>query len=345
MRLIEVGSNQAGQRLDKFLHKYFPLAPMSVLYKNLRKKNITLNDRKASGAEMIALGDKVKVFFSEDTMAKFTAKSAESESAKKDGGPGSVEAYLAAYEKIKGITILYEDENCLFVNKPPGVLTQKATAEDLSLNEWLIGYLLSKDSALAGEFSSFHPSVCNRLDRNTSGIVLCGKSFAGLQYLNECIREHRIRKFYRTICVGEIQKPAEIKGFLVKDSARNRVTVRPCVEDGEREGALIHTAYAPIAAAHGYTLLEVELITGKTHQIRAHLASMGYPLIGDFKYGRSDVNDMLGKKYGLEHQRLHACGVEFTENTTQYGVKLKDSCFMAPCPDYFLKIQKGLLGI
>lgn len=345
MRIIEVGNHQAGQRLDKFLHKYFPLAPMSVLYKNLRKKNITLNGKKASGAEMVAFGDRVSVFFSEDTLAKFTGKSAASESAEKDPATKHMGVYLEAYEKIKGITILYEDENCLFVDKPAGILTQKAKAEDLSLNEWLIGYLLSKDAALAEEFPAFHPSVCNRLDRNTSGIVLCGKSFAGLRYLSECVREHRIRKFYRTICVGEIRKADEIKGVLVKDTVRNKVSVRGGGAEGLREGTWIHTAYSPIAAANGYTLLEVELFTGKTHQIRAHLASMGYPLIGDFKYGRFDVNARIGKKFGLEHQLLHAYRVEFPQEMSQYGVNLKDNCFTAPCPDYFLKIQKGLLGI
>ena len=363
MQTIEIGHNQAGQRLDKFLHKYLPLAPMGFLYKMLRKKNITLNGKKASGSEMIIMGDKVCVFFSEDTFEKFSGRNAVSEAGKGDfncnrqrsetragknlGNENDTESqrikeYLTAYEKLQGISILYEDAHCLFLNKPAGILTQKAAAGDCSLNEWMIGYLLTQNPSLEGELATFRPSVCNRLDRNTSGIVLCGKSLAGLQVLSECIREHKVRKFYHAVCVGELWTPKEVKGYLVKDSIENKVRILSDQEENKQGAALIHTAYAPIVTANGYTLLEVELITGKSHQIRAHLASMGHPLIGDAKYGRENVNSLFREKYGLKHQLLHAYRVEFLENISESSVGLEKNEFCAPYPNLFLKLQKGL---
>lgn len=363
MQTIEIGHNQGGQRLDKFLHKYLPLAPMSFLYKMLRKKNITLNGKKASGSEMIVIGDKVCVFFSEETFEKFSGRNVASEvgnGAFACNGRGEdvkvgknrrkasdtesrrIKEYLTAYEKLHGISILYEDAHCLFLNKPAGILTQKAAAEDCSLNEWMIGYLLTQNPSLERELTTFRPSVCNRLDRNTSGIVLCGKSLAGLQFLSKYIRERKVRKFYHAVCVGEIRMPKAVKGYLVKDSMENKVKIVPYMESSNQGAALIHTAYSPIVTANGYTLLEVELMTGKSHQIRAHLASMGHPLIGDVKYGRQDVNELFREKYGLRHQLLHAYRIEFPENTSESVVSLERNSFFAPYPDLFLKLQKGL---
>ena len=363
MQTIEIGHNQAGQRLDKFLHKYLPLAPMGFLYKMLRKKNITLNGKKASGSEMITMGDKVCVFFSDDTFEKFSGRNVASEAGngdfecnkhrdetlvgtnignENDSESRQMKEYLTVYEKLHGISILYEDAHCLFLNKPAGILTQKAAAGDCSLNEWMIGYLLTQNPSLEGELATFRPSVCNRLDRNTSGIVLCGKSLAGLQFLSECIREHKVRKFYHAVCVGEIRTPKEVKGYLVKDSVENKVRIVSDPEGSKQGAVLIHTAYTPIVTANGYTLLEVELITGKSHQIRAHLASMGHPLIGDAKYGRENVNSLFREKYGLKHQLLHAYRVEFPEKKFKFDVRLEQNSFVAPYSNLFLKLQKEL---
>lgn len=362
MRTVTIGSNQAGQRLDKFLHKYLPEAGTGFLYKMLRKKNIVLNGKKAEGSELLALNDTVCFYFSEETFAKFSGKNLHSEPEKAllHG------EYAEAYRQIHGVEVLYEDDNILILNKPAGVLTQKAAPQDVSLNEWLVGYLLEREPQFAQELSTFHPSVCNRLDRNTSGIVLCGKSLAGLQYLSRCIRERRIRKFYRTICAGRLSRPETVHGYLVKDRQKNRVTV--CTENKDstqnndstqhndamqnKDAARhnIHTAYVPLSFTEDYTLLEVELITGKTHQIRAHLADIGHPLIGDFKYGRRDVNERMKERYGLQNQLLHACRVEFpiedsTENPikeTGVGAALSGKSVCAECPPVFKNIQKAL---
>lgn len=343
MRCVIVGSNQAGQRLDKFLHKLMPQAGSGFLYKMLRKKNITLNGKKAEGAEKLCEGDTLRFFLSEETFARFSQGSAPSQTGAEKSSPSAsarLSGYEKAYRNLRGITVLYEDEHLLLLNKPAGILTQKAEAGDLSLNEWMIGYLLGRTPALAEELDTFRPSVCNRLDRNTSGLVLCGKSLAGLQYLSRCVRERSIKKLYRTICVGRLQDAADISGYLVKDAARNRVTLRQ-TQDGIKAD-YIETRYQPISVSNDYTLLEVELITGKTHQIRAHLAEIGHPLIGDFKYGDSRCNRRLQEQFGLQHQLLHAYRVVFPETKETAGLSVSGKAFTAPCPKQFIELQNAL---
>ncbi len=352
MQSVIIGKNQAGQRLDKFLHKYLPLAGNGFLYKMLRKKNITLNGKKAEGREILALRDEVCFFFSQETFSRFSGRAPENGEQKipesmpevSEKTCGNTGEYERAFHTLKEIAVLYEDEDCLILNKPSGILSQKASLEDLSLNEWLIGYLLEQNPALAGELSTFRPSVCNRLDRNTSGIVLCGKSLRGLQYLSQGIRERSIRKFYRTICAGAVRESGEIKGYLVKDEARNRVSVSG-IPGESRSGekiCTIHTAYRPLSVTENFTLLEVELITGKSHQIRAQLADLGHPLIGDRKYGRESVNLFFRKNHGLRAQLLHSCRVMFPENGNPDA--LSGRSITAPCPALFQRLEKELFS-
>lgn len=416
MQSIAIGSNQAGQRLDKFLHKYLPNAGTGFLYKMLRKKNITLNGKKAVGSELLKEGDCVAVFFSQETFEKFSGRPAKAGTPKVPAGsPGSMtdvpegsfgssgsmaevlegsfgssgsladalkgfsrdsgslaEAskvserfpkkspdgserqnfsgkanfgmadYEKAYRSLKGIQTVYEDDNFLFLNKPAGILTQKAKPEDSSLNEWMIGYLLQEDPKLAGELYTFRPSVCNRLDRNTSGIVLCGKTLAGLQFLSQYIRERKVRKFYHTVCTGEMTEAERIHGYLFKDEKTNKVSIINQISEIGYKENYIETGYVPLTVKNGYTYLEVELITGKTHQIRAHLASTGHPLIGDFKYGKDDVNRRLKREFGLKHQLLHAYRIVFPEITAGAGASLSRQTFTAPEPELFLTIKTAL---
>lgn len=352
MQSIIIGGNQAGQRLDKFLHKYLPQATTGFLYKMLRKKNITLNGKKAEGSEMLLKGDEIRFFFSEETFAKFSGErqavpcpAASGRPLSKSGAADSrafkYAAYEKAYKELRGIKVLYEDEHVLIVDKPAGILTQKASPQDISLNEWVIGYLLAAQPALKEELNTFRPSVCNRLDRNTGGIVLCGKSLAGLQYLSRCIKERSIRKFYRTICVGRLEKEAVIRGYLVKDSSKNKVTVSSG-QCPSQTADYIETGYRPLCATGQYTLLEVELITGKTHQIRAHLAGTGHPLIGDFKYGDARINRQLQERFGLQCQLLHACRIVLPVTEEPAGLALSGKTIIASCPRLFEKIQKEL---
>ena len=348
MQSMIIGPNQAGQRLDKFLHKCLPMAGTGFLYKMLRKKNITLNGKKAEGSELLLQGDQVCFFFSADTFAKFSGQTGDMRLMDK-----MLSEYRTAYQELNNINVVYEDEHILILDKPAGILTQKAAPGDLSLNEWMIGYLFSRNPGFEKELSGFHPSVCNRLDRNTSGLVLCGKTLPGLQYLSRCIKERKIRKFYRTICLGQLREGSHIKGYLVKDQKENKVRVETgessaadtfieAGESGTVKGSYIETAYKPIRVGEDFTLLEVELITGKTHQIRAHLAGIGHPLIGDFKYGDRQSNRIIQERYGLQYQLLHAFQVIFPESSESAGMAVSGKSFTADCPVLFKRLQSGL---
>lgn len=328
MQSYQIKKNDAGQRLDKFLRKYLPEAGNSILYKMLRKKNITVNGKKAEGNEMLAVGDTVCFFFSEETFAKWKGTLSTIQI--------KLDAYAEAYRNLKGIGVVYEDEDILILNKPAGILTQKAKEEDLSLNEWMIGYLLAKNRLTESELSSFKPSVQNRLDCNTSGLVLCGISLSGSQLLSRLLKERTLKKYYMTIVKGRVSKAGMAAALLQKDENTNRVRI------GE-EGSKIQTAYRPIAFSENGTFLEVELLTGKSHQIRAHMASLGHPLLGDPKYGDAAFNALAPHK--LRHQLLHAVRVEFPPLSKPYE-RLSGKVFKAPYPVLFKEVlQEWQLGI
>ena len=335
MQSIVIGANEAGQRFDKFLHKYLPEAPNSFLYKMLRKKNITLNGKKAGGKEILEIQDEVAFFLSDETLQKFNGTSLSQSQKNRDI---MVELYENAYISIKGISIIYEDSYVLILNKPVGVLTQKATPTDISINEWMIGYLLHTNSITPLELKTFHPSVCNRLDRNTSGLVLCGKSLAGSQALSKIIRERTLKKYYRTLVGGKIEKENRIEGTLLKNSKTNTVNVG--TSTSVNKGDYIKTGYKPLYSTGKLTYLEVELITGKTHQIRAHLSSIGHPLVGDPKYGDSKLNERFRRNYKLKAQLLHAFCLEFPQLDGPLAQVSKQK-FTAPLPDFFQKILKA----
>ena len=294
MRIVTVSKNEAGQRLDKLLAKYMNLAGKRFLYKMMRKKNITLNGKKCDGTEKLAEGDEIKLFLADETIEKFS------------------EVKVQKVKKTK-LDIVYEDENIILINKPSGMLSQKAKETDESLVEYLIDYLLDSGSLTKTQLASFRPSVCNRLDRNTSGIVIAGKSLPGLQIMSEAIKERSIGKYYLCVVKGEVKESMEIRGFLLKDEKTNQVTIYPEQEGPSRtktriprEALPIRTEYHPLKTDGKYTLLEVKLITGRSHQIRAHLASIGHPIAGDYKYGDARVNEEVKKQFHVQSQLLHA---------------------------------------
>lgn len=323
MHQIEIRENEAGQRFDKFLHKYMPLAPSSFFYKMLRKKNITLNGKRAEGKEKLVKGDQVTFYLSEETIGGFQS------------GMISTGEYQKAYEKLKGITVVYEDPGILILNKPSNVLSQKAKETDVSANEWLIGYLLATGQITSKQLATFKPSICNRLDRNTQGLLIGSKSLASGQAMSELIRLRQVRKFYRLFVKGRIDKEELLEGYLIKEEEKNRVRL---VTEACEDASYIKTRYYPLKQFADRTLVEVELITGKTHQIRIHMASIGHPILGDFKYGDRIWNEKYKSEYGIESQLLYACRLEFGELEGPL-LQLSGKAIIAPAPREFVSLM------
>ena len=294
MQEFEIGKNQAGQRFDKFLFKYLKNAPQSLIYKQLRNKNITLNRKKAAGNEILIEGDRVNCFFSDETFLKFTGEGRSADIA----ACGAVDNTHKDSFDIKAV---YEDEDILIADKPAGMLSQKAKETDYSVNEWLIDHLLENGSLDINELKTFKPSICNRLDRNTSGLIICGKSLKGLQEMTRIIREGLIEKYYITLAHGRIDKAFTAKGILQKDHSVNKSFIKNLSDDDLN--ANIVTDFRPVKMYDDTTLLEVNLHTGKPHQIRAQLSALGHPIFGDKKYGPGDK--------GLKYQILQAYRLVF----------------------------------
>lgn len=308
MQKFIVTPNEAGQRLDKLLGKYLNLAPKSFIYKMLRKKNITLNHKKCDGSEKTAVGDEVTLWLADETIEKFRET-----------------------KKIEHVSwhfkVVFEDADILAVNKPAGLLSQKAKPDDISVNEEAISYLLEHKAIDEKALEVFKPSVCHRLDRNTSGLLIVGKSLYGLQHMSEILKERTAEKYYLCLVEGIVEKAQHIQGYLMKDESTNQVFISKEAISGSHQ---IETKYEPLGNNGFQTLLKVELITGRTHQIRAHLASVGHSIVGDGKYGSEKVNDWFRRHYHLKHQLLHSWQMMFDSYT-----------LTAPVWPEFEKILKG----
>lgn len=310
MKEFIITHNESGQRADKYLSRILPGASKSFLYKMIRKKNIDLNGHKLEGNEILQENDSLKVWFSDETFQKFS---------------GACQAtintgeYSNAFNKLSDIKVTYEDENIIILDKPYGILSQKAQNDDISLNEWLIGYLLNTSKLSAFDLSYFKPSVQNRLDRNTTGLVLCAKTVKGASLLSSMIKERTIQKYYKALVYGSLKGEETLTGYHCKDNKQNKAKIIS-VEEYESMDISNRDDYSKVVTRYKATegikfeeseidasVIEVELVTGKSHQIRAHMASIGYPLVNDRKYyGRKE---RIIKE--IPHYLLHAYKVVF----------------------------------
>ena len=321
MTSLLVTAADSNQRLNKYIMKYLNNAPSSFIYKMLRKKNITLNGRKALGDEILKEGDEIKLFLSDETIAKF--KSNNIEAAKTNVSPSF------------DIKILYMDDNILAVHKPAGILSQKADKNDVSINEIIIDYCI-KNNIYDNKDNMFTPSICNRLDRNTSGIILAGISLHGSQHLSELLKEHNCDKYYYTVVRGRFIGKKTLKAYIKKDADNNVSNViseeeyRSISAEHKKKYNYIESFFEGVGMSDSYSLLRVKLITGKSHQIRAGLKYMGFPVIGDTKYGDTQTNRYFKDKYGLKYHLLHAASISFDEITIIDNI-----------PPLFEKICKG----
>ena len=270
--------------------------------------------QKAAGNEILKLNDTVRLFLSDETIQKFSGTIQQS--------PGDPDWILA--HAGKELSIIYEDESTIFLNKPAGMLSQKAKPDDISMVEHLIAYLLNSGQISKEELRTFHPSVCNRLDRNTSGLLTAGKTLKGLQDLSETLKKRTVKKYYLCLVAGCITAPQHLKGYLMKDERQNRVFIS---KEKTADALCIETEYEPLEVYQDVTLLQVHLITGRSHQIRAHLASIGHPIIGDSKYGNEKINHFYRERTGVKHQLLHAYRMIFADGR----------CVEAAPPDDFNK--------
>ena len=322
MKEIIVGNNEAGQRMDKLLAKILVQCSKSFLYKMLRKKNIKLNNKKAEGREILKQGDSIQIFFSDETFEKLSHKE-------------PVKAMILP----KQFEIIYEDEDVIIMNKWEGVLSQKANENDISMNDYLLSYLLQNNKINQEILKTFKPSVCNRLDRNTTGLLVGGASLKGLQVMSKALKERTVGKYYYALVKGIVKEGQHIKGYLQKEESQNVVRILTEQEAfANGVGTPIETEYEVLRTSTECTLLRVHLITGKTHQIRAHLASIGHPIIGDHKYGDKEVNQRFLQKYAIRYQLLHAEELIFAADFELE--RLAGKSIKAPLPKAFARVMK-----
>ena len=309
MQEFIINTNSSGQRLDRYIKKLLPEIPTNLISKSIRKKNITVNNKKQKNNYILNNQDTIQIFFSDETLDKFKGK----ELYKKLKVPNKL---LNLIENP-----IYEDEDFIALNKPENLLSQPDKSGDISVSD-LINITGLKDE-------TFSPAPLNRLDRNTTGIIIIPKNYKIQKEASELIRNRNSKKEYLTLVKGEITEPKRLENSFSKDNKSNLVTLS--------DGNDLILDYKPLYTKNGLTLLLVDLITGKSHQIRAQLAKAGYPIIGDIKYGDKGKNKEFERKYNLSNQLLHA-----------FSYKLGSPPILevtANLPDKFQKILKEELGL
>ncbi len=276
MKTVVVNENDSGQRLDKFLGKYFKTMPKSLIYKGIRKKRIKVNGKRGEIDYILSAGDKIDLYINDEF---FTV-------------PDERLSFLKVEPKLD---IVYEDENIILMDKKPGMIVHDDEDEKINtLLNHMKAYLYKKGEYDPDKENSFVPSLCNRIDRNTGGIVIGAKNALSLKILNEKIKTREIKKYYLCLVQGKLKKKEDtLKGYLVKNTDQNRVYIH---NENVKGSKTIITKYKVLKENRLTSLVEVELLTGRTHQIRAHFSHIGNALAGDGKYGTNEFNNKVGMK-------------------------------------------------
>lgn len=292
MKEFTINKNDSGQRLDKYIGKAFPLIPKSLMYKYIRNKRIKVNSKRADISYKLSEGDVVTLYINDEFFEPVVPKY----------------DFLGAG---KNISIVYEDENILLLNKPAGLLSHPDEGEyvDTAITR-IKRYLYEKGEYSPDDEMSFSPALVNRIDRNTSGIIIAAKNADSLRILNEKLKNRELHKLYLCVVIGKLPKEQGIlKDSLQKNESQNRVYVKKGSGSSDKD---ISTKYRVLGFKNGLSLVEVELLTGRTHQIRAHFAFYGHPLLGDGKYGKNKENKRFG---GYKKQFLYSYKLIFDFST------------------------------
>ncbi len=290
MRTFIINENDSGQRLDKFIAKSVKNLPKSLMYKYIRLKRIKINGKRCEISTRLNVGDEIQLYIN-DEFFDFP----------KDDSFMSV---------TPNIDVIYEDENIILVDKPSGLVVHEDDDNSIdTLINRIKRYLYDKKEFNPQNELSFSPALCNRLDRNTSGIVMCAKNAESLRILNQKIKDRELHKHYLCICVGTFEKKEDtLKNYLFKDEKSKTVSIENTKKPKNKQ---ILTKYKVLKEKNNLSLVEIDLLTGRTHQIRAHMAYIGHPLLGDGKYGINQIN----KKYGVKTQTLCSYRLTFNFNT------------------------------
>ncbi|MCB2291285.1 RluA family pseudouridine synthase [Clostridium sp. CS001] len=312
---IEIGANEAGQRTDKFMRKVLGDVPLSRIYKAFRKGDIRVNGNKINEKHSLVEGDIVETKYITSDVKK--------------------EEFKRIENKLK---ITFEDSNILMVEKWPGVLVHADQKDgDPTLTDYVLSYLFDKGDYRPENEITFTPAPCNRLDRNTSGIVMFGKNFQALKALNEMIRERNVEKFYMALVRGRI-KDGIYEGYIHKNEDANISQVYNVEMPDTKKIAM---EVKNIESCGTFSLIDINLLTGRSHQLRAHLSQLGHAIVGDAKYGDKKINSFFTNKYGLNYQYLYAYKATF-KNCPEELAYMENKTVAESLPPVFKKIKKDV---
>lgn len=313
---IEIGANEAGQRLDKFTRKWLKDVPLSAIYKSIRKGDIKVNGKKGKEKYFLLEGDIVETREIVSSIKK------------------------EKFNRIDNshLKVTYEDENMAIIEKWPGVLVHSDKKDgEPTLTDYVLSHLFDKGDYLPEKEVTFTPAPCNRLDRNTSGVVIFGKNFESLKLLNEMIRERRIKKYYTALVKDRI-KDGIYEAYISKDEDENISKVFDTKRPNTKK---ISMEVKTIQSCGTFSFIEIDLITGRSHQLRAHLSHLGNPIVGDSKYGESKLNSFFINKYGLNYQFLYAYKLIFKECPEKLSY-MENKTISESLPPIFKKIKNDV---